>query len=142
MDNYIILILGIFCGAGLLTLMSIIILRSHYRKVIKEKERGIVHHIHAQDQLKKELEYINVEKKVMERMLETQFDAVAFFTAKTERHESAKARRREGTKARREKAESRKQNGETSKPRTPEIRKQKAESVSQVSPPSGGRKGG
>ncbi|MCL2511221.1 MAG: hypothetical protein FWF09_04140 [Bacteroidales bacterium] len=97
MDNYIILIISgtIFLIAG-----GIIALRIHYRNIIKEKERGIVHHIHEQDRLKKEMEHINVEKKVMEKIVEKKFDTMIFFTAKTERHEGTKARKREGTKAR------------------------------------------
>ena len=62
--------------SGMIILIGIIIiaLRKHYRKVIKTKEYDIVHHIHLQDRLSKELEYINVEKKVMEKMLESKFD--------------------------------------------------------------------
>ena len=77
MDNFIILI---FSGVVLLTVASIIVLRTHYRKVIKTKDHGIVQHIRQQYRLEKELTYINVEKKVMEKMLETKFDAVALVT--------------------------------------------------------------
>jgi hypothetical protein len=75
MDNYLIVI---FSGIGFLILMSIVMLRSHYRKVIREKDHGIVHHIHEQDRMAKELEHINVEKKVMEKMLEKKIDAMVF----------------------------------------------------------------
>ena len=77
MDNFIILI---FSGVILLTAVGIIIQRRYYRKVIKTKDNGIVQHIRQQDRLEKELTYINVEKKVMEKMLETKFDAVALVT--------------------------------------------------------------
>jgi len=73
MDNYLILI---FCGIGFLTAAGIIAQRIYYRKALKKKEYGIVRHIHEQDRLAKELEYINVEKKVMEKMLEAKIDAV------------------------------------------------------------------
>jgi len=76
MNNYTILIL---CGTGFLTLIIVMALRSYYRKVIKKKDLGIVQQLHEHDRLAKELEYINVEKKVMEKLLESKFDAVVFF---------------------------------------------------------------
>jgi len=66
MDNFFILF---FCGTAVLILAIFIILRKHYRKVIKSKEHALVHHIREQDKLAKELQYINMEKKVMEKML-------------------------------------------------------------------------
>jgi type III secretion system FlhB-like substrate exporter len=78
MDNYLIVI---FSGIALLIAVIIIALRSHYQKVIKAKDHGIVHHIHEQDRLVKELEHINVEKKVMEKMLKSKFDAVVFLNS-------------------------------------------------------------
>jgi hypothetical protein len=79
MGNYLILI---FSGVGLLILIIVVVLRAHYRKVIRTKERGIVFHIHEQDRLTKELQYTNVEKRVMEKMLETKFDNIIMYKFK------------------------------------------------------------
>jgi len=76
MDSYIILIL---CGTGLLTLIIVMAIRSYYRKVIRTKDIGIVQQLHEHDRLAKELEYVNVEKKIMEKLLLSKFDAVVFF---------------------------------------------------------------
>ena len=73
MDNYIILILS---GTTLLVAGVIVALRVHYRGIITEKERGILHHIHEQDRMAKEMEYVNVEKKVLEQMVKSKFDAM------------------------------------------------------------------
>ncbi|MCL2511176.1 MAG: hypothetical protein FWF09_03910 [Bacteroidales bacterium] len=94
MDNYIILI---FSGIILLIAGVIVALHIHYKRIITEKERGILHHIHEQDRLMKEMEHINVEKKVVERMLEKKFDAMFFFTAKTQTREGTKARKHEAS---------------------------------------------
>jgi len=59
-------------------MIIVVVLRKHYRKVIKAKEYDIVHHIRIQDQLAKELEYVNVERKVMEKMLNDKFEAVVW----------------------------------------------------------------
>jgi hypothetical protein len=79
MDSSTIFILS---GAGFLMLILFVVLRKHYQKVIKKKERGIVFHLHEQDRLSKELEYTNVEKKVMEKMLETKFDNIIMYKFK------------------------------------------------------------
>ena len=68
--------ISVISGMIILTGIIIIALRKHYRKVIKTKEYDIVHHIRLQDHLAKELEYMNVEKKVMEKMLESKFDSL------------------------------------------------------------------
>ena len=73
MDNYLIVI---FSAVGLLILASIFVLHRHYKKVIKTKDRGIIHHLREQDRLMKELQYTNVEKKVMEKMLQSKIDAM------------------------------------------------------------------
>jgi len=82
MDNFLILI---FSGFFFLIAGVIIVLRLHYRKVIKEKERGIVQQIHRHDRLAKELEYVNVEKKVLEKMVRSKFDVLVFSPPKLPR---------------------------------------------------------
>ena len=57
-------------------LIIVMALRIYYRKAIKAKEYAIVHHIHEQDKLVKELEYINIEKKVLEKMLASKIDVL------------------------------------------------------------------
>lgn len=74
MGNYLIFI---FSGAVVFMLMIILVQHRHYRKIIKANEQGIVHYIHEMDKLSKELEYINVEKKVIEKMLHSKIDAMA-----------------------------------------------------------------
>ena len=69
------LLLTIIAAIFLIVIIALA-LRKHYRKVIRAKEHDIVHHIRIQDQLAKELEYTNVEKQVMEKMLKTKFDVV------------------------------------------------------------------
>jgi len=64
----------IFSVTLLLIPITIVILRKHYQKIIKRKEHAIVYHIHEQDKLKDELKYINVEKKVMEKMLNEKYE--------------------------------------------------------------------
>jgi gluconate kinase len=73
MDNSTLFILG---GAGGLILIIIAALRKHYRKIIKTKERGIIHHLREQDRLANELASVNAEKKVMEKMLASKFDTM------------------------------------------------------------------
>jgi hypothetical protein len=82
MDNYLLLF---FCGSGFLVAAVIVVLYRYYRKTIKIKEQDIVYHIHEQDRLSKELEYVNVEKKVMEKMLEAKIDAVVLVTPSSKR---------------------------------------------------------
>ena len=74
----------IFSGAGFLVLTIFVALRIYYREVIKAKERAIIHNIRKQDVLAKELEYVSVEKKVMEKMLSSKFDAMVFFSTETQ----------------------------------------------------------
>ena len=92
MDNYLILI---FCGSGFLVAAVIVVLYRYYRKTIKIKEQDIVYHIHEQDRLSKELEYVNVEKKVMEKMLEAKIDAVVLVTPSRHSGESRNPLKRE-----------------------------------------------
>ena len=72
----------IFSGILLLILISLFILRYYYRKLIKTKEHDIVYHIREEEKLKKELEYVNVEKKVMEKMVREEFEGVALLRRK------------------------------------------------------------
>jgi hypothetical protein len=51
---------------------------------VKQKEQDIVHLIHEQDKLAKELQYINEEKKVMEKMLGEKFEAMLFLNTETQ----------------------------------------------------------
>ena len=73
MCNFIILFLSIKL---LLIIISIFLLCKHYKKIIKAKEHAIVYHIRKQDKLKEEINYINIEKKVMEKMLKKKLEAV------------------------------------------------------------------
>jgi len=66
----------IFSGVVFLILIVIIVQRKQYRKIIKAKEYDIVYHIREQNKLAKELEYINVEKKVMEKILASKIDVL------------------------------------------------------------------
>jgi hypothetical protein len=69
-------IIGILCGGIMLAVAAIVGQRIYYRKIIHEKEQGIVRHIHERDQIAKELEYSNMEMKVMEKMLKTKVDTM------------------------------------------------------------------
>jgi len=71
-----------FIVTALLIAITIVVLCKHFRKLIKTKEQAIVHHIHEQDKLKDELKYFNVEKKVMEKMLKKELEAVIFWEKK------------------------------------------------------------
>ena len=77
MNNWIIFIA---IGSILVLILVIALLRIHYRKLIKEKERGIIRQIREQDRLAKELEYIRTEKKVMEKLLESKLTLVVMET--------------------------------------------------------------
>ena len=66
MCNFFILIFSI---ALLLIVIGIFVLCKYYRKIIRAREHAIVYHIKQQDKLKDEIKYINIEKKVMEKML-------------------------------------------------------------------------
>jgi hypothetical protein len=78
----VILILG---GSGFLMLIIVVALRAYYQKVIKTKERGIVHHLREQDKLAKELECIHAEKRIREKILESKFEEVVMLMDKKEK---------------------------------------------------------
>ena len=73
MNNYLIPIVS--CVIVLL-MAALVFLLMYYRKVIKAKDHGIIRQINEQDRLKKELEYINTEKKVMEKFLKSKVEGV------------------------------------------------------------------
>jgi hypothetical protein len=66
----------IIAGSGILLILVITALNIRYRRMVKEKNHGIFRHIKEQNQLKKELEYINMEKQIMEKMLSSKFDTM------------------------------------------------------------------
>jgi len=51
-------------------------LRTHYRRIIKKKNEGLVHHIFTLKELEKKMEHIDVEQKMMERLLQEKFETV------------------------------------------------------------------
>jgi hypothetical protein len=59
-------------------------MRKHFKEIISAKEHAIVHHIQEQDKLNNELKYINVEKKVMEKMLRKRFETAVFLSTETQ----------------------------------------------------------
>jgi hypothetical protein len=69
-------IIGILSGGIVLAVAAIIVLRRHYRKIIREKDRGIVRRIHERDRLARELEYSNMEKNMLEKIAEKKMDKV------------------------------------------------------------------
>jgi hypothetical protein len=69
----------ILTASIILTATLFLALLRRHKKLIKTKERGIVSLIHEQDQLKNELHYVNVEKKVMEKMLKEKIEAMVVF---------------------------------------------------------------
>jgi hypothetical protein len=50
--------------------------RRRCKKIIKAKNHGIVSHIREQDRLKKEMEYMNTEKKVLEKIAKEKIEAM------------------------------------------------------------------
>ena len=81
MNNYLIPIVS--CVIVLL-MAALVFLLMYYRKVIKAKDRGIIRQINEQDRLKKELEYINTEKKVMEKFLKSKVEGVVWIVKSNE----------------------------------------------------------
>ncbi|MCL2246294.1 MAG: hypothetical protein FWC10_04185 [Lentimicrobiaceae bacterium] len=79
------ILIFIFSGISILILISLFILWYYYKKTIRKKERAIVYHIHEEEKLKKELEYLNIEKKVMEKMVREEFEGVALLHRKQKR---------------------------------------------------------
>jgi hypothetical protein len=75
-------IILIIAGAGIFLILVIAGLNIRYRKMVKRKNHGIFLHIKEENRLKKELEHINVEKKMIEKMLSAKFDAVVFINTK------------------------------------------------------------
>ena len=73
MEIFIIIILS---GGFTLAIAALVCQRIRCRKIIREKDRYIVRHLQEQQRLMKELEYINVEKQVMEKLLASKFDGV------------------------------------------------------------------
>ena len=53
-----------------------LLLRTYYRRIIKKKNEGLVHHIFALKELEKEMEHSDVEKKMMERVLQEKFEVL------------------------------------------------------------------
>ena len=53
-------------------------LRTYYRRIIRKKNKGLVHHIFELKELEKKMEHADVEKKMMERVLRERFEAVVF----------------------------------------------------------------
>jgi hypothetical protein len=58
--------------------------------MVKTRESDIIHHIRIQDRLEKELQYMNVEKKVMEKMLKTKLDAMVIIKEEKNNSEELK----------------------------------------------------
>ena len=61
-----------------ITTMITLSLRRYYRRIIKKKNEGLVHHIFAQKELEKKIEQSEVEKQMMERVLQERFEAAVF----------------------------------------------------------------
>jgi glutamate racemase len=85
--------IGIFGTIVVLATCITLLLRTYYRRIIKKKNEGLVHFIIKQNQLQKKVETMEIEKRVMERMLGRRGEG-----AKARRHESTKARKHESTK--------------------------------------------
>jgi hypothetical protein len=67
----------------LIILVVAVLIRRRYRKIVNARERDIVHHIRIQDRLEKELQYINIEKNALEKLLKAKFDIVLMAKKKT-----------------------------------------------------------
>ena len=61
-----------------ITTMITLSLRRYYRRIIKKKNEGLVQHIFAQKELEKKIEQSEVEKQMMERVLQERFEAAVF----------------------------------------------------------------
>jgi hypothetical protein len=72
MNNLILIIVSV---AGV-SIAAIIALCVHFRKIINKKNQGIIRQISEQDRLKRELETIHTEKKVMEKFLNAKIEGV------------------------------------------------------------------
>ena len=49
-------------------------LRAHYHRIIKKKNEGIVHYIFELKELEKEKEHTDIEKKMMEKLLQEKYE--------------------------------------------------------------------
>lgn len=58
----------------LLSVAAIAVQRIHYRKLLRKKDYGMVRQIREQNRLTKELEYMQLEKNVVEKMLKAKFE--------------------------------------------------------------------
>jgi hypothetical protein len=72
------LVIGTLVGTALIVMIQ----RANYRRIIKKKNEGIIKQIYEQNQLQKKMEDLEVEKQVMERMLQKKIEAVVFLEEK------------------------------------------------------------
>lgn len=77
------------CFFLLLLLIIWVAAYRYYRKMLKEKEHEIIHHIRLHDHLEKELQYIHIEKQIMEKLLQSKLDALWMISG-TEKSEKKK----------------------------------------------------
>jgi amino acid permease len=73
MFNFFISIIG---GSIFLIALVAVVMYRRSQKIVKARERDIVHHIRIQDLLKKEIHSINVEKNALEKLLKSKFDII------------------------------------------------------------------
>jgi uncharacterized membrane protein YhiD involved in acid resistance len=73
--------LSSFAIAGVIFLLAMIIaLRKHYRKIIREKDRAMIRRINEYDCLHKQMDYIRMEKNVLEKLLKSKTDSLVWET--------------------------------------------------------------
>jgi IMP cyclohydrolase len=72
--------LSIFLIIGTLVaaVTIVTIQQARYRRIIKKKNEGIIKQIYEQNQLQEKMETTEVEKQVIEKMLQKKFEAVVF----------------------------------------------------------------
>jgi len=69
---------AIFGSIAAVATTTVFVLWTHYRRIIKKKNEGLVQHIFAQKEIQKKMECAEIEKKMMERVLQEKFEAVVF----------------------------------------------------------------
>jgi len=83
MGNFIIYIIILF--AIILIAITILAVRSYYRHIIRRKEHDIVYHIREQEKLLREVEYINVEKNIIEKIVQEEYEGMVLLRRRRER---------------------------------------------------------
>jgi len=80
--NLLIEILGIIVLALLVVLLVMYI---HHRRIIRKKNAGLARHILAEKELAQKIEHDEVEKKMMERVLQARFEMMVLIKGEKEK---------------------------------------------------------